>query len=496
PTTPRMRSFYIVALALPLTAALPYSTAWSDGSGVDVQVQNEIEYSFEGGNVDQGAVVTFNNHDEKAAAQAGFDDDDDDDDDDDFFRDDDDDDDDVGIVASWKYSWAHEAPPGNDFKAEVNGHGRITSTQAGKDASAEQNRGQEPVNTPSEEAKNAQSTEAEKPSEEVVDSFQPSPLLSSGSGSSSGSSSSSSSSSSISSSSINTEPTTSTIDKPTLRVSPTPATSSNSSALFQSPKATMTQASLDSPVAVVSSSPVAVISSSPVVVSSSAIENNSPSPTTTTQAISPSVMTTTGSSQDRTYALNLHNNVRPAHEAPKLEWSDELEKKALLWAQQCIFDHPSKDDAFESQFASHSQNIAFRSHNDTDNFLKALYVSFEHWYYKESNWFDYQTQDIRADADWNDGPDVGHFKNIASRNLDELGCATYMCPKLYMDRSRSEYSAVTEAAYTVCDFARKDKRERLPIHEYIAHESRKTIVKPVGRVPPIEEARWDALQTA
>ncbi|RDA88980.1 hypothetical protein CP532_0636 [Ophiocordyceps camponoti-leonardi (nom. inval.)] len=404
-----MRSLYVLALALPLAAALPHPTKWNDGSDIDVEVQNEVEYSFDGVNVDQGAV--------------------------------------------------------------------------GDDASTEQSRGQEPVNTqppPSEEAQNAQDVqnpedgqnaheaqkaETEKPTEEIIETPKPEPQLSS---------------------IINMGPDPSTIEKPTLPSSSSAEalTRTTRDAVLPSHKATISGSPSDSPV-VVSTSPPVVVSTNPPVVSSNTIEN-SPSQTINSEAISPS----------RIYALNLHNNVRPAHDAPQLKWSSELENKALLWAQQCIFDHPSKNNASESQFVSHSQNIAYRKDTDTTNMLRALYDGFKHWYYTESDWFDYNTQGIRTDVDWSKGPDVGHFKNIASRNLDEMGCATHICPRIYMDRSKSEYGSQSDVAFTVCDFARKDKRERLPTDEYNAFQSRKEIVPPVGRVPPIEEARWDVLQKA
>lgn len=100
-------------------------------------------------------------------------------------------------------------------------------------------------------------------------------------------------------------------------------------------------------------------------------------------------------------ALTIHNALRQKHNAPPLEWDDELAKYAANYAAQCQFKHSK---------GGYGENLAAGFPSTKD--------AIETWY-AEKKYYSYRFPGYSAKT--------GHFTQIVWKSTAKLGCAVAVC---------------------------------------------------------------------
>ncbi|KAG0173856.1 hypothetical protein DFQ28_002563 [Apophysomyces sp. BC1034] len=109
-----------------------------------------------------------------------------------------------------------------------------------------------------------------------------------------------------------------------------------------------------------------------------------------------------GTQQD---ILNIHNQMRAAHDAPPLKWSNTLASFAQSWSDKCVFKH--------SGHKGYGENLAYG--------YPSWNTSITAWY-DEYKLYNYNNPGYNSKT--------GHFTQIVWKDTTEIGCGVTNCPGL------------------------------------------------------------------
>jgi uncharacterized protein YkwD len=109
---------------------------------------------------------------------------------------------------------------------------------------------------------------------------------------------------------------------------------------------------------------------------------------------------------ERVTVLEVHNNYRLKHHAPKLTYNNALETAAQRVVNTCKMAHSG---------GPYGENLAFGYKTPT--------AAIDAWYKEASN-YDYSKPGF--------GVDTGHFTQIVWKDTKELGCASRLCKDRYI----------------------------------------------------------------
>ncbi|KAI8880062.1 PR-1-like protein, partial [Backusella circina FSU 941] len=109
---------------------------------------------------------------------------------------------------------------------------------------------------------------------------------------------------------------------------------------------------------------------------------------------------------ERTRFLDLHNNYRLKHHAPKLTYDNNLEVYSQRVVNTCKMVHST---------SPYGENLAWG--------YKTLEAATNAWYNEAGN-YDYENPGY--------GIHTGHFTQIVWKDTDAIGCASHLCTDVYM----------------------------------------------------------------
>jgi uncharacterized protein YkwD len=109
---------------------------------------------------------------------------------------------------------------------------------------------------------------------------------------------------------------------------------------------------------------------------------------------------------DRNTFLEIHNNYRLKHHAPKLKYNTRLEYYAQVQVNQCKMVHSNR---------GYGENLAwgYKTINDAN----------DAWYNEVQN-YDYENPGYAVNT--------GHFTQVVWKETEEVGCATRKCKDVTM----------------------------------------------------------------